>query len=254
MKHAHSISEMMEICLLAGKLLLESGAETYRVEDTIARLASSGGIESIEVFVAPTVIILSMRKPGQAEDYTKLVRITKRSTDLHRVTLVNDLSRKVSREFCTLEEAKEKLKQMERDSSPYPPGMRITAAALVSGCFTLMFQGSWKDFLPAFIDGGLGYFLFLFSKRFVSVRFFSELLASCLIGVVAKLAVLFGLGKEVDRIIIGSVMPFVPGVLITDAVSDLMKGHLSSGMLRGAEAFLTAFAIGTGIAVVIAVW
>lgn len=65
----------------------------------------------------------------------------------------------------------------------------------------------------------------------------------------AALLVSLGLGRELDKIIIGSVMPLVPGLLITNAVRDLMAGHLVSGLSRGAEAFLTAFAIGTGIAV-----
>ena len=56
--------------------------------------------------------------------------------------------------------------------------------------------------------------------------------------------------NEIDKIIIGSVMPLVPGLLITNAVRDLMAGHLVSGISKGAEAFLTAFAIGGGIAIV----
>lgn len=63
-----------------------------------------------------------------------------------------------------------------------------------------------------------------------------------------------GIGHELDKIIIGSVMPLVPGLLITNAVRDLMAGHLVSGISKGAEAFLTAFAIGTGIAVVISLF
>ena len=43
-------------------------------------------------------------------------------------------------------------------------------------------------------------------------------------------------------------MPLVPGLSITNAVRDLMAGHLLSGLSKGAEAFLTAFAIGAGIA------
>jgi uncharacterized membrane protein YjjP (DUF1212 family) len=63
-----------------------------------------------------------------------------------------------------------------------------------------------------------------------------------------------GLGRDLDKIIIGSVMPLVPGLLITNAVRDLMAGHLVSGMSKGAEAFLTAFAIGSGVALVLAVY
>jgi len=47
-------------------------------------------------------------------------------------------------------------------------------------------------------------------------------------------------------------MSLVPGLLITNAIRDLMAGHLVSGISKGAEAFLTAFAIGTGIAMVLA--
>ena len=66
----------------------------------------------------------------------------------------------------------------------------------------------------------------------------------------ALLAVKIGLGSGMDKIIIGSVMPLVPGLLITNAVRDLMDGHLVSALSKGADAFLTALAIGTGIAIV----
>ncbi len=54
-----------------------------------------------------------------------------------------------------------------------------------------------------------------------------------------------------DKIIIGSVMPLVPGLLITNALRDLMSGHLVSGLSKGADACLTSFAIGAGVAVII---
>ena len=37
--------EVMRACLLAGKIMLQSGAETYRVEDTMSRMASAFGID-----------------------------------------------------------------------------------------------------------------------------------------------------------------------------------------------------------------
>lgn len=37
--------EIMDVSLLAGKIMLESGAETYRVEDTMMRIAASYGIK-----------------------------------------------------------------------------------------------------------------------------------------------------------------------------------------------------------------
>lgn len=62
-----------------------------------------------------------------------------------------------------------------------------------------------------------------------------------------------GFVRDVGNMMIGSVMPLVPGLAITNAVRDLMAGHLIAGLSRGAEAFLTAFAIGTGIAFVLSI-
>jgi uncharacterized membrane protein YjjP (DUF1212 family) len=101
------------------------------------------------------------------------------------------------------------------------------------------------------ISGGLGYLGFLYFHRFFTIRFFSEFLASFIIGLLSLIFVEIGLGHQLDKIIIGSVMALVPGLLLTNAVRDLMAGHLVSGLSKGAEALLTAFAIGSGIAVVL---
>ncbi|WP_410471151.1 threonine/serine exporter family protein, partial [Enterococcus faecium] len=41
-------------------------------------------------------------------------------------------------------------------------------------------------------------------------------------------------------VIIGCVMPLVPGVQITNAIRDLLAGHYVSGVSRGTEAMMTA--------------
>lgn len=245
--HTSQSYKVVETCLLAGKIMLQSGAETYRVEDTMTRIAYAFGIKGTHSFVTPTGIIFSI----DGSEPTKLVRVSERSTDLKKVTIVNSISRKLTSGELSLSEAFDELKVIERTNFAYPIWIQITAAAISSGCFLIMFNGGWHDFLPAIITGGLGFTGFIYLHRLVQVKFFSECLASLIIGLLAVLFVRSGLGNEIDKIIIGSVMPLVPGLLITNAVRDLMAGHLVSGISKGAEAFLTAFAIGTGIAVVI---
>ncbi|MBP1933759.1 threonine/serine exporter family protein [Ammoniphilus resinae] len=241
-----NINEIMDVCLLAGKIMLENGAETYRVEDTMARIAAGYGIKHSHSFVTPTGIIFS----ADGSESTKFSRILERSTDLRKVTMVNSLSRLISNGELSLTEAYHQLKVLETAKLAYPIFHKVAAAAIASGCFLIMFQGQWRDFLPAFFAGGAGYFCAVYLERFVRVKFFSESLAAFIIGLMALFFVSTKIGVQMDKIIIGSVMPLVPGLLITNAVRDLMAGHLVSGLSKGAEAFLTAFAIGTGIAVV----
>ncbi|MCV3097478.1 threonine/serine exporter family protein, partial [Enterococcus hirae] len=80
------------------------------------------------------------------------------------------------------------------------------------------------------------------------IKFLSEFLSSLLIGLTAILSVRVGLGANQDLIIIGCVMPLVPGVQITNAIRDLLAGHYVSGVSRGTEAMMTATMIGFAIA------
>lgn len=241
--------KIMETCLLAGKIMLQSGAETYRVEDTMMRMAASFGIENTQSYVTPTGIIFSAELSGPAK--TKLIRISERSTDLKKVAMVNSISRKISNGEITLSEALKQLNGIDSSDMTLPVHIRTAAASLASGCFLIMYNGRWDDFIPALFTGGLGYLGLVYFHRFVPIKFFSEFLSSLIIGLLAIFFVKIGAGHQSDKIIIGSVMTLVPGLTITNAVRDLMAGHLVSGLSKGAEAFLTAFAIGSGIAIVL---
>ncbi|MBD2871565.1 threonine/serine exporter family protein [Paenibacillus arenilitoris] len=243
-----SSQDITQICLLAGKIMLQNGGETYRVEDTMVRIATAYGIESSHSFVTPTGIIFAIDGAAQM---TRLIRISERSTNLHKVTLVNDISRKISGGELEADEAHRLLKEVDEAASAYPVWLQVLAAAAASGCFLLMFGGGWPNFLPVVAAGGAAYWFLVTLHRVVPIKFFAEFLTALLIGTMSVLFVGAGFGFDLDKIIIGAVMPLVPGLHITAAVRDLMAGHLVSGLSKGAEAFLTAFAIGSGIAAVL---
>ncbi|MGN7356257.1 threonine/serine exporter family protein [Paenibacillus sp. SAF-054] len=237
--------EVMKLCLLAGQIMLQSGAETYRVEDTMMRIASSYGIDHTHSYMTPTGIIFSLEDP---QPMTRLNRITERTTHLHKIDKVNSLSRRISEGGLSIEEAYRELVEIDRTQAIYPLWLNVLMAAVASGCFLIMFRGTWPDFVPAMLAGGIGYYCSVLLHRLIPVKFFAEFSGALMIGLCSVLFVKYGFGKARDIIIISSVMPLVPGLLITNAIRDLMAGHLVSGLSKGAEAFITSFAIGAGIA------
>ncbi|WP_079480302.1 threonine/serine exporter family protein [Halobacillus salinus] len=250
MKPQTSTTEVIELCLLIGRIMLQNGAETYRVEDTMTRIAASYGKEEAQSFVTPTGIVFSL---SQVEP-SKLVRVSDRTTNLSHVTIANNISRKITAGDLDIQAAHEQLTKLDQAGVKFSMPTQIAAASLASGFFAIMFQGHWSDFLPACISGGVGFIALLAFHRFFEIKFFAEFLASLIIGALAFTLLSFGLGSEADKVIIGSVMPLVPGLLITNAVRDLMAGHLVSGLSKGAEAFLTAFAIGGGVAIAFSIF
>lgn len=235
---------VMDACLLAGTIILQSGAETHRVEDTMNRMAKACGMR-VHSFVTPTAIVFST----DDAQLTKMSRISDRSTDLHKVVQVNEISRQLSAGSLGIEDAYRQLKAIHSANGNYHALVRTLFAAVVSACFLLMYGGTWSGLIPSFVAGGIGYIIVNLVQRWMNLKFFAELIGSLAVGLVATAFVTAGIGHGRDIIIVASVMPLVPGILITNAVRDLMAGHLASGISKGAEAFLTAFAIGAGIAV-----
>ncbi|WP_391122962.1 threonine/serine exporter family protein [Psychrobacillus sp. L3] len=237
----------VECCLLAGRLMMESGAETYRAEDTMDRMAQSQKLTESQSFVTPTGIIFS----GNKALPTRLARVNNRTTDLGKIALVNGVSRKLANAEISLEDAYEELKKIDEDHKMYPFWIQIIAASIASGAFLILFGAKLVDIPTAMIAGGIGYAIANKLELRTKVKFFAEFFAALVISMIATFSVVYGFGNEVDKIIIGSVMPLVPGLLITNAVRDLMAGHFVSGLSKGAEAFLTASAIGAGVAIIL---
>lgn len=109
---------ILELSSFAGKMLLESGAETYRVEQTVQYICSSYGLGHCECFATPTTIMISvMGENGEVHSVVR--RITRRSVNLRKVELINDFSRNIGKESTSFDVIKEQLMQIDEFPS-YP--------------------------------------------------------------------------------------------------------------------------------------
>ena len=237
-------NKVIDVVLIAGRILLEAGAETYRIEDTMNRIAHSYGLHDTYSFVTSTAIIFSLNDRTS----TRLIRIRERTTDLEKIALTNSLSRKISSKQLTIDEAKNELLQLKRASLQFSFLTNLIAAFVACGFFLFMFGGVASDAWIACLAGGIAFLTFSFVQKYIQIKFFSEFVASISI---AAIFTKLGIAKNQDIITIASVMPLVPGILITNAIRDLLAGELLAGMSRGVEAALTAFAIGAGVAIVL---
>ncbi|MGO4890176.1 threonine/serine exporter family protein [Anaerobacillus sp. MEB173] len=239
--------KVMDICLLAGEIMLTYGAETYRVEETLERMAKAAGFNNVHSFVTTTGIFLSFEEKGH-NDFMQMVRIDDRMQDLNKVTLVNQLSREFVAGQLEEEEAMERLRMIAKAPMNYPIWLIHFASGVAGGAFSYIFGGSLRDMLPAFIAGFIVSVSLLYFERYLRVKFFAEFMAAFIGGSTAIALVYFGVGMNVDQVLIGTLMPLVPGIALTNAVRDLMSGDLVAGVSRGAEATLTSLSIAIGIA------
>lgn len=245
----NEVQRIINTCLLAGKIMTQSGSEMYRVEDTMTRIAKKSGVKEINIFGTPTAIGI-----GIDDDVGfQMKQIKSRSINLEKVSRVNNLSRQYVAGDVDLDYVYNRLKTIDRDTQEFPLWMQAGSAAVVSSTLMILFttQYDWIDFPISAVIGMFGFLFFSYINDKTKLKFISEFISSIVIASVAILCVHIGLGKNIDNILIGSIMPLVPGVPLTNSLRDLLESHLLAGIARGIEAILSALAVGIGIAVVL---
>src|SRR5699024_4514641 len=174
--------------------------------------------------------------------------IEERANNLEKVDSINNLSRRIS-DGLPLKKA---IKQLENihEARMFPFWLVVLSGGIIGVMFLYLFEGVLIDVPAAFVGGSGGVLILEGILRYTKLKFFIEFFAALFIGIVGVLYVGAGPGQMLDTIVIASVMPLVPGVLITNAIREMIRGHLLAGIVKGAEAALTAIAIGAGVGLV----
>ena len=128
----------------------------------------------------------------------------------------------------------------------YPKLIRMLSGGLIGGFFTFMFGGYIPDFIASFAICSFSIVIYDALNKFSTPIFINTILCSALISSLSLLANMFFNGLNPNLIIIGSIMPLVPGVAITNAVRDLLSGDYIAGTARFFEALITASGIAFG--------
>ena len=195
--------QILNIAVLAGEIMLRSGAETYRVEDTMKHILNTAGTEVAEAFVMMTGIVATLDNQDM-EMLTAMRRVHDRGTNMHRIVQVNEISRR----YCR------------------GGGVKETLVSAAVGCILA--------------------FLITLGKKIQMSSFILNAICAFGVAVTAACVNRVTSGWNLDIVIISSLMPLVPGVAITNAIRDTLRGDYISGGARILEAFLTAAAIGLG--------
>lgn len=246
------IDDIIHVAAEAGKIILENGGETYRVEQTIIMICKSYGIPLTESFVTPTGIMVSITN-SENQTISLVKRINTRTVNLRKVSMINNLSREIVLNPLSMEDMRKKIAYIDN----IPPYSQLTTtffAALCSGSFTLLFGGNYKDFFVAFLIGALINLIGGSLDKFEVNSFLKNMLGGALAALIALIATFLNFAGNMDTIIIGSIMILVPGISITNAIRDTIAGDLVSGVSRSIEALFVAMAIAAGTSVVFKIW
>lgn len=244
MSNTEYSDEVLEVASEAGHILLENGAEISRVEDTMERISSHYGVNSGHFFVLSNGIFTT----SSASKYANVEFIPLRGIQLSKVVAVNRLSFDIAAGKHDLAEAHKKLNEI-RDAPAKPAWEQILGSAAGACGFCAVFGGGFMDCAAALV---VGMFLYIYCLTFSS-RYLSKIVGGISNALVATLLCLaayrMGFGTSLSNIIIGAIMPLIPGVPFVNGVRDLADSDYIAGITRLTDAMLGFFCIALGVGI-----
>ena len=235
---------LMDLVSALASKLATSGAETYRVEESVRRICAAYGLDA-RVYAIPHSLFITIMIPGE-RPMTQLCRMERLGTDLEAVELYSNLSRRICAEKPDWQTALNWLKDADRKEKHFSLPMDLLGHILVASGFCLFFGGSWLDALSAGLCGLLLGFL---SRALGGTNtFFQKILSAFAMAFLAYGLSALGLSHNADTCVIGPLMLLVPGILFTNALRDIIFGDTNSGINRIVEVLLIAAAIALGTA------
>ena len=245
------MNKLLHVSTYAGRIMLESGAETYRVEETICRICYSFGVKEADSFVTATGIMVSIYNDTQT--YSLINRVKSRSVDLNKIDKINDLSRKIQTEPMDLNDILEILKEID-SGERYSFPVTLIFSSLSAGSFSVLFGGKIHDFIAATLIGIVIKILVTEFQKLSINEFFINCIGGAITALLTLIFVILGFNISIDKTIIGAIMLLVPGLAITNAIRDTIAGDFLAGLTKAAEAFLVAISIAIGTGAILSVW
>ena len=270
----------LELVTRIGEVLLKNGGEIFRVQQTMQLVAKAYGIPGFQVYVLANGLFVSMQEEGRtitrpvesgdaagqeqlfgqehlasrAHLASQVRYVPLSSVHLGRVAAVNNLSREIVAQKYTVEEASRKIEQI--DKLPFTSNaVQTLMSGLGAGAFCILFGGSLLDSAAAFLSGLVLWIFVLFLTARGANKIMVNILASAL---VTAMGVLFfdlcSFGDSMDMIVIGSIVPLLPGVPLTNSIRDYLNGDYLSGTIRMIDAVLVACCIALGVGIVLRVF
>ena len=244
---------LLDTAVLAGEIMLCSGAETYRVEDTMYHILKTSEAESIEALALMTGIVATLNSPDMGQPMTIMKAVNDRTTNLNHIIQVNDISRRYCGGELTLEETYRKLKQI--GGMQYCRTLCNIALVGVASGFAMMFGGTFLDVVVTVMVGILLAGIITLGQKLRMNVIIVDILSSMGIAVLAIAMKTYAIQTiNMDTVIISAIMPLVPGVAITNAIRDTLQGDYLSGGARVLEAFLKAASIALGVGIGMAIF
>ena len=240
-----ALRDVIDLSLWAGQLLLQHGAESARIEETVHHLGTGLGADWMDILVSPNAIAATTISGGEFR--TKIRRVVAIGVNMQIIAEVNDLSRKVSAGALDRFQVRAEMERIDKLPRQYNRWVIVGMVGLACAAFSRMLGGDWPVFFVTLAAASVA----MWVRQELTRRYFNSLLVvvgtAFVAGVVASSASIMKWGAQPQTALAASVLLLVPGVALINCADDLIQGHLVVGIIRGITGGMVCLGIALGL-------
>lgn len=240
----HRENRIIKCVLDAGELILRSGGEINRVEDTMTRMFLAYGFLRADVFTITSSIVVTVYTQNGAI-LTQTRRIYGYDMNLERVALVNQLARETCASPFEADELERRLEAIGR-SREWPFWFKILLYGATAAAFAVFYGGGVCEAVFAAVTGMVVCLLLRLMQQAVSNAIVRYTACSAAGGFFLTLLQKCGISFHIDPAMMGNIMLLIPGLPFMNAIREMLAGDTMSGLLRLCESLIRTIAIAAG--------
>jgi len=240
-----TLRDVIDLSLWAGQMMLQNGAESARVEETVHRLGTALGANWLDILVSPNAILVTTIS-GE-EFRTKIRRVISMGVNMNIVTEIRTLVHQVERGQIDRAGTREVLTRLSLLKPQYNRWTVVVMIGLGCAAFSRLFGGDWPVFVVTFVAASIAQFVRQELQRHHFNSLIVVVVTSFVASLIAGLASLFKLSPHPQTALIASVILLVPGIHLVNSMRDLIAGHLVTGIVRGMVGGMVSLGIALGL-------
>jgi|GEM_PF-147719 len=248
-----SLDELMSLLVELGDTMVISGDPVTHVQAVLQRVALINGVRDAEVIVLPTALIITL--PGLREARTEVATTGRSALRLDQIDAVFTTAGAAERGEIGVRAALGDLQRARGLAPTFGPAVIVAGHAVIAVGLSIILAGGWASLpVAAMLGAAVGIAKEWAADRRLAVQVFLPITCAFVVSAAVALLVRTDLDPGVLPPIIGALVTFIPGGLLTTAVIELATGQMISGASRFVfgtlQLVLLAFGIVAGVQLV----
>ena len=236
-------TKITRVLIKSAAIMLEYGAESILIEQTAQRLGKALGVDSVEMSLIPSAIVLTTLNNNHSVTTTRSVH--HKPINMTIICVIQSMVIEVENNKHDFQYVNETIKNITPNL--YNKWLVVFMVGLACASFSILQGGDLTGFFITFTVACIAMFIrqILNKKRFMMILTFG--ITSFLATMLGSIIMFYFHTSTPNIVLASSVLLLVPGFPFINSFLDALKGYLSMGWGRWLQASILTVASSMGI-------